>query len=77
MKPAKVGKHVVTANTKKFGYVIIAKSNLTKKANVYTTKKNVLQNIAMTLIVCLAIDAVEKGIILPLAMQQHILKDIT
>jgi hypothetical protein len=40
-------------------------------------KKNVLQNIAMTLIVCLVIDAVEKGTILPLATQQNILKAIT
>jgi hypothetical protein len=64
-------------NAKKFGYVNIVKRNLMKKANAYITKKNALQNIAMTLIIFLAIDAEEKGIILPHVMQQHILKDIT
>jgi hypothetical protein len=74
---AKLVKGLVMRHTRKFGYVIIAKRNLTKKANACTMKKNVLQNIAMTLIVCLVIDAVEKGTILPLATQQNILKAIT
>jgi hypothetical protein len=60
-------------HTRKFGYVIIAKRNLMKKANACTMKKIALPNIIASLV----IDAVERGIILPHAMQQHILKAIT